>query len=349
MVDHLPGGLLRGGAMYAVFSFYLLSGYLMTLVLNETYGFSTSGVRRFLANRALRIYPPYFAALVLAALAYLIRYLVRGWPAPPLAHVHAVDFVGQVLLLHLPGVSAARWIPPSWSLDVEVAYYVALVFLARRRGVAFAWLGLSLAYLAKQLWDGDNFILRYFTFAAASLPFSLGSVLYHVRGRVPRSSWLWSGVAFAAFAVNIVGALDRWISPLISFYLSLALTVVVAAMLRDIDVLAPVPRLRRADAWLGNLAYPLFLCHHAIMLMMVALLPASMPLHTFAVDASVVTLSLLAAWGMHRGLEVPIAALRNRLRPAPLPAEPAAAPAAAVVEVLPAAGASPSVERRSRR
>src|SRR5262245_39518218 len=56
---------------YAVFAFYVLSGYLMTLVLNETYGFSRKGIARYLTNRALRIYPPYLAIALIAAVVIL--------------------------------------------------------------------------------------------------------------------------------------------------------------------------------------------------------------------------------------------------------------------------------------
>ena len=61
LVTHLAG--VRCAGAYAVFGFYLLSGYLMTLVLNERYGFSPNGFGRYVANRALRIYPPYLAIL----------------------------------------------------------------------------------------------------------------------------------------------------------------------------------------------------------------------------------------------------------------------------------------------
>jgi peptidoglycan/LPS O-acetylase OafA/YrhL len=55
----------------AVFAFYTLSGYLMTKVLNESYGFSTWGTVTFLINRVLRLWPAYFAILGLTLTALL--------------------------------------------------------------------------------------------------------------------------------------------------------------------------------------------------------------------------------------------------------------------------------------
>jgi peptidoglycan/LPS O-acetylase OafA/YrhL len=43
----------------AVFAFYTLSGYLMTRVLNERYGFTAAGTAAFALNRVLRLWPVY--------------------------------------------------------------------------------------------------------------------------------------------------------------------------------------------------------------------------------------------------------------------------------------------------
>src|SRR5690349_16222866 len=55
----------------AVFAFYTLSGYLMTRVLNERYGFSARGAVAFLLNRVLRLWPAYLVILGLTLIALL--------------------------------------------------------------------------------------------------------------------------------------------------------------------------------------------------------------------------------------------------------------------------------------
>ena len=47
---------------YAVFTFFVISGYLMTYILNENYGYSLRGRMKYLLNRILRIYPVYWGA-----------------------------------------------------------------------------------------------------------------------------------------------------------------------------------------------------------------------------------------------------------------------------------------------
>jgi peptidoglycan/LPS O-acetylase OafA/YrhL len=47
----------------AVFAFYTLSGYLITRVLNERYGFTARGMATFLLNRVLRLWPAYLVII----------------------------------------------------------------------------------------------------------------------------------------------------------------------------------------------------------------------------------------------------------------------------------------------
>ena len=62
VAQHL-GGLQAIGA-YAVFGFYALSGYLMTLIMQKNYGYSPSGISKYALNRFLRIYPIYWVSIV---------------------------------------------------------------------------------------------------------------------------------------------------------------------------------------------------------------------------------------------------------------------------------------------
>lgn len=67
-VSHLWADMLHGPAAYALWGFFVLSGYLMVLVLVLTtkYGTTSAGLRAYAFNRFLRIYPPYIVAVALA-------------------------------------------------------------------------------------------------------------------------------------------------------------------------------------------------------------------------------------------------------------------------------------------
>lgn len=50
---------------YAVISFFVLSGFLMTTIMQKTYGYTAKGMGVFALNRLLRLYPNlWFACLV---------------------------------------------------------------------------------------------------------------------------------------------------------------------------------------------------------------------------------------------------------------------------------------------
>jgi len=75
-VSHLWGGMIHGPAAYAVWGFFVLSGYLMTLVLGHKYGTDAAGIRAYAANRVLRIYPSYVVAVLLGiATIWVLRRL----------------------------------------------------------------------------------------------------------------------------------------------------------------------------------------------------------------------------------------------------------------------------------
>lgn len=66
---------------YAVFSFFALSGFLMTTIMHDSYGHNLQGVMRYAENRFLRLYPTYWAAavfsiavIVFASTSYSVAY-----------------------------------------------------------------------------------------------------------------------------------------------------------------------------------------------------------------------------------------------------------------------------------
>src|ERR1700710_1254259 len=70
-VSHLWAGMIDGPAAYAVWGFFVLSGYLMTLVLTTRYGNTMSGLGQFALNRLLRIYPSFLVAGALGIVTIL--------------------------------------------------------------------------------------------------------------------------------------------------------------------------------------------------------------------------------------------------------------------------------------
>src|SRR5262249_10762572 len=91
---------------YAVFIFFCISGYLMAKILDRDYG--PGSIARFYWNRATRILPVYYLAVVftVAILPYTLS--LRDWP---------------VFLLVNNYVSSPFPNAPLWSLATEVQFY----------------------------------------------------------------------------------------------------------------------------------------------------------------------------------------------------------------------------------
>jgi len=181
-------------AWMAVFGFYTLSGYLMTRVLNERYGFEWSGSLAFALNRVLRLWPAYLVvvALSLALLAFVPRspiYGVLRLPETPwewLVNFTVVGITGFDIrtMASLPALA-----PNSWSLSVELVCYglLALGFASSQRRL---WLLAGLGVLALAASTGACFVdpsprhgpycfqNRYGVVQAGFIPFAIGGLIY---------------------------------------------------------------------------------------------------------------------------------------------------------------------------
>ncbi len=190
-------------AWQAVFSFYVVSGFLMTMILNERYGFSPGGFIRFAINRALRLFPVYL--IVLAATVLIIVTI-----GPVNAINGAMDlpnsvgeWMANLFIVGLSGIThdpGRRLVPPAWSLAIEIVCYLVLALGAARSPRTLAvMLGLGILVSGWQIaadWSAPDYGFQhhYATYQAGLIPFALGGLAYFWRdalqpapARSPRS------------------------------------------------------------------------------------------------------------------------------------------------------------------
>src|SRR5688572_7817536 len=261
VAQHVWAPFHNWSGVYAVFGFYVVSGYLMALVLNEVYPFTPGGTLRFLLNRALRIYAPYLVALAFAAWVAAEHPLVAGKVDPAMVlPANRDEWAANLLILGLVPEYIPRLLSIAWSLRVELVMYgLMAVGLARGLRATLLWYAASLGYTLFFVLSAAPFEERYYTVQAAALPFALGALAYHLR---PRLTWRRHlPVAATLFVLNwAVAHLFGPIGTDYGMYLSLLVSVYLVAVLRSPPAGVPV-WLTRADRWLGNLSYPIFLLH----------------------------------------------------------------------------------------
>ncbi len=257
----------------AVFAFFIISGFYMSLIINERYAKLPGGTRRFYLNRALRLYPVHWVILALYA-AYFLHsgspsFLVGDHREPLARWLYAVVsntfFFGVEAL---PITSATNWqfvVGPIWSLSIEGYFYLLAPFVVGCRLRTLALLcAIALLFRLGLYWAGTPLLpWRYFFFPADLVFFLMGSLSYRVYRWIEcrRQHARWVGVGGAAAAVLLaicVVSPPLWTAPDLDqplcwlFYLCVWIaTPLVFALTRS----------WRFDNLLGQLSYPVYLSH----------------------------------------------------------------------------------------
>lgn len=316
VVEHLSGNQYASHTgMFAVFGFYVLSGYLITRILRDTYDFDPV---TFWSNRALRLFPLYAIFLIIGLLLIFgtsgaVAFFPQVWQSSP----SRIDWFGVFTVFPM-GLSPMDWhfrpVPSIWSVGVELLNYALLfVFVARSRGAALLAALCAAAYHGWAIWHGDDIAARYFPFYAALLPFSLGSLIYFdTRSR--RKTSARTAVTLCIPAVVIVGVTamfggvqhTAWFD--ILFYCNLAAQCLAVWAL---SLMAPTGY-ERIDKWWGDLSYPVFLCHWQVGYVLTFVLPYRSL--GFGLMFATLAASTLVAYLACRGQDALIEPVRKAIR-----------------------------------
>jgi peptidoglycan/LPS O-acetylase OafA/YrhL len=209
-----------GPGQISVFAFYTLSGYLMTRVLNERYGFTLSGRAAFALNRVLRLWPAYLAIMTLALVA------LQFWPLQNFFFLirtptSAADIITNAIVIGQVTFDFVQWLPlakplvTSWSLSIEICCYLLLsVYFATSPARLWGFAGLGVVAMALSTgWCARSanpaaygpycFQNRYGVIQAGFVPFAFGGLYYFRQGAI--AAWLTQHRS--ASIISLLGAL----------------------------------------------------------------------------------------------------------------------------------------------
>ncbi|MGE0740976.1 MAG: acyltransferase family protein [Hyphomonadaceae bacterium] len=347
VLSHLPMAsfkFLSGGL--AVQSFFIISGFYMSLVLSGKY--ADTGL--FYSNRLLRLFPTYFVVFALTAIAVFVFNgsataspdLLRTMFSDPVTAATLIftnlTMLGQDLLFWfsidpngalvfdsrgpLPDENTVvGWqgllVPQAWSLSMELMFYALAPLLAR---LSWRWIAaIALASIALRLaghWLSVDYLLwqgRFFP--TALFLFLLGMLGHRAMPWVERLPKAVGMIAFAALMAFIVGFTFlnwtatpwRW-----AVYAIVALTT---------PFIFHAFRANAIDRWIGELSYPIYMTQLLVIgLVLTKEPPFGMWIGIFGTVALSALVLLL--------IDHPIDRWRQRRAGAPQ-SEPAAAPGAA--------------------
>lgn len=302
--SHLWASMLHGPAAYSVFGFFVLSGYLMTHVLQTKYGFSSRGLLAYARNRFLRIFPGFWAACGVGALV-LFFLSDAGIDArklnPSFGLPRDANEWGFIVTL-LPNFP--RWnapVPVANALSVEIGYYILIPLLAQHRSTAWFAFVFGALVVANFGFSPATFADRYALFLPAAPAFALGSLACHYRVALQRIAMPQVSVGCWILHWGIFYFNTSW-PWTYGLYLSMVLSAWVVVSLAERKV-SPL------DAVLGELSYPFYLLHATAGACFLGVFGYDRPI-TFALLS--IVLALVASWLMVVALDRPLSRKKSK-------------------------------------
>ncbi|UPW19928.1 acyltransferase [Agarivorans sp. TSD2052] len=319
---------------FAVFGFYILSGYLMTYVMQNSYGYSNSGRKRFALNRFLRLYPAYWFACItsLILLIVLANYLPEtGFSTIRLPH-DSLSILSNITMIFphwIPHTITPRLSPATWALTVEIFFYIAICLGVSKTLIrTYIWLGLSIAFVVFSYTVDLFWHARYFSIPAGSLPFAIGSLIYFmVKNQSIPKSWnvFLKHPAVILILMVTISAVVAWLIPQgldhrvveLLFYLNMlisALLVMSLAMGYQVSHLIS----KNLDKFIGDFSYPIYLLHYQASMIASVLLLGEVarfkPVFGSLDLVTVFTLLTLLSLIVIKCIDIPVERLRRAIR-----------------------------------
>jgi len=207
------------GGQIAVQAFYMISGFYMTLILNEKYIGINNSYKLFISNRLLRLYPIYWTVLIITFLVSVGVYVFSsgqsfGKLQSYYDNLHSMDvssifflalsnivilFQDIVLFLGLDTTSGELfftenfrqttpqlWIfllvPQAWTIGIEITFYLIAPFIVRKKIKFIVFLLLISALLRVLLYQNGlkHDPWTYRFFPTELLFFLFGTIAYHM-------------------------------------------------------------------------------------------------------------------------------------------------------------------------
>ena len=254
-ISHLYGHMIHGPAAYAVWGFFVLSGFLMSLVLTKKYGFSPSGLKDYAQNRFLRIYPSYIFSVILGigVLFVLKRYHFETTVLNPAFQRPGslYEFISNFLMI--PFAVGGLFVPVASALFVEVWAYALMPFMAYSRHAAILGFLITLAGNIQYGITPESFPIRYSGFATGLLAFSVGSLTLHYYETLKRFGMPCTSVLVWCIH-GVLWLFDPYYPWNYGLYISMFLSAWVVISLFPL-------KSSQLDKLLGDLSYPVYLLH----------------------------------------------------------------------------------------
>lgn len=318
------GGYPKIGA-YAVFGFYCLSGYLMTFIMQNTYGYTLLGRAKYATNRFLRIYPIYWFSVLFSII------LIWLFGENFVSNYHKAIFLpdgfietAKNIFLFFPFRNFPRLTPPAWALTVELFFYLLIgIGLSKNRRITILWFILSISYHLVISIFQLGWVHKYFTIFAASLPFSTGAMIFHYQNELIKYSKKLSGdkEVFLPFCLAVFFLANWKIGIILDqsdglfFYSNYLLCAIMIVTLLDKKRLPFINK--KIDKIIGDFSYPIYLIHYQagiLVVMFFSIFGIELKRPDPTLMLASIPVIIFLSWIITITLEKPIELLRSKIK-----------------------------------
>lgn len=258
----------------AVDFFFALSGFVVALAYQDRLNRGLS-IGRFMALRAIRLYPLFLMGVALGAIKAVGQILVHDETALSFG-VLGISLLFSLMMLPTPAAGLVSIFPlntPGWSLFFEMVANLGMAvgvgrWPTRRIALAAAIAGLILAF---GIWRhggqvgplGPSWKDFAWGFPRVAYAFLTGILLFRLGAGRRRMESLKLYVAIAALILLLLANPRGWLG---SCYEIMILGLAIPALLWA-GVIWEAPRASwRLFAWLGDISYPLYVLHFPLLM-----------------------------------------------------------------------------------
>lgn len=251
----------------AVYGFFVLAGFLITMVSHEIYSNGIRGKLYFVLNRAVRLYPTYYACLLfsLMCMAYLNfstheYYHTYKLPQNVPAWIAQFTILGQSMFDRLKFYNNFRILPTAWSLSTEIFYYLIIgLITGRSRRLTCAAFIVSVLMTAYLWFAGYEYMDFYTRIHGSGAIFFLGGLLYHYRHALRKAV-----TSSISTIVILIGAAlyvpDLFNFPRKEITVLWGSSLIIGYCILCLYLRACVP-FKKLEQWCADISYPIFLIH----------------------------------------------------------------------------------------
>lgn len=284
------------GGRIAVQAFYIISGFYMSLILNEKYIGVNGNYKLFISNRFLRLYPIYWTVLILSIIISVYIKFNSTNNSPGIINFYSEYFenikamiflfFSQILIfgqdiimffglnhntifftknyaLITPEIHRFLFIPQAWTLGIEITFYLIAPFILRKNWKFILLILLLSVSLKLYLYFGLNLTFdpwNYRFFPSELMFFLIGYFCYLMSLKLKKHiipEWF----NISLFISLVIFTLFYFKIPSFGYPLFLIELGYFILFISSLPFLFIYFKNKKWDTFIGDLSYPIYVSH----------------------------------------------------------------------------------------